>query len=164
METEVAKQPNPDNLCLRMLELRRMSEDDFIEKHASGTLRKSKRIGMVYRSLYLKERTAYEFGYNFEILPRSLVTFGDPITEGDCHPLTEAGWHIERYLFLNGGKDEYYECKYIHVDYPDGSKKQGLGIIVRRTTAQYVPTGHIVFAIVTEFDPIKGDWKEAVIP
>jgi len=70
----------------RRVALRLMSAEEFIEKHASGTLRKNKHLGMVWRAQYLQERTAYEFGWGFECLPRSRVTFGDAYTEGDCKP------------------------------------------------------------------------------
>jgi hypothetical protein len=52
-------------------QIRNMPEEEWIDKHASGTLRKNKRIGFSYRAQYLNERVAYEFGWGFQILPRS---------------------------------------------------------------------------------------------
>ena len=152
----------PDLLNKRIA-VRQMSESDWIEKHGSGTLRKNKRIGFSYRSQYLAERVAYEFGYGFQIVPRSQITFGDPITEENCPALTEAGWHIERYLQLNIFGD-YLEAKYIHVSFRDASQKEGVGIIVRETSAAWLPTGHIVFSIIAEFDIEKKKWKNAINP
>lgn len=143
--------------------LRALSENMWIEKHASGTLRKNKRIGFTYRTQYLAERIAYEFGFGFQILPRSQITFGDPISEENCHSITEAGWHIERYMELDVFGDRV-EAKYIVASFRDGSHKEGVGIIVRETSAQWVPPGHIVFALVAEFDPIKKVWYESVNP
>lgn len=146
-----------------LINIRDLSEADFIDRHASGTLRKNKRIGFAYRSQYLAERVAYEFGYEFEILPRSQVTFGDPITEENSSAVTEAGWHIERYMSRNPF-DDYFEAKYIHVTERDESKREGIGIVVRETSAMWIPTGHLVFAIVAEFDMVKKVWKNAINP
>lgn len=148
----------------KRVQVRMMSADDFVERHASGTLRKNKRLGMVWREQYLVERTAYEFGWCFECLPRSRVTFGDAYTEGDVHAVTEAGWHIERYLELSTFPEDRFETKYITVEHKDGSKNEGIGIIVRETSAGFVPGGHIVFAIVAEFDVDTKSWRAAQNP
>ncbi len=144
--------------------LRNMSADYFIEKHGSGTLRKNKRIGMAWWNQYLTERTAYEFGWGFEITQRCYVKFGDAKSEGDCHPITEAGWHIERYLEMHLFPEDHFETKYIEVENKDGITKEGIGLIVRRTSAPFIPKGHIVYAIVTEYDPMRECYKEALNP
>lgn len=143
--------------------IRTMPENEWIEEHASGTLRKNKRIGFSYRLQYLAERVAYEFGYGFEILPRSKIAFGDALTEENCGPITEAGWHIERYINMDIFGD-YMEAKYMYATERDGKVSEGLGIIVRETSAPWVPTGHIIFAIIAEFDTVKKVWKDAVNP
>ncbi len=145
----------------RRLALRMQSADDFIEKHASGTLRKNKRLGMVWRDQYLHERTAWEFGWLFECLPRSRVTFGDAFTEGDVKALTEAGWHIERYLELSIFPEDRFETKYITIDEKDGTRREGVGLICRQTSAPFVPGGHIVFAIVAPFDAATNTFPHA---
>jgi hypothetical protein len=169
METVIKKLDKADEALQyttgmkKRVAIRNLSEEDWIEKHGSGTLRKNKRIGFTYRTQYLSERVAYEFGYGFEIVPRAQITFGDPITEGECPSLTEAGWHIERYLELDPFGD-YFEAKYIHASYRDNTQREGVGIIVRETSAPWLPAGHIVFSIVAEFDPAKKDWKHAINP
>jgi hypothetical protein len=140
------------------LAVREMKAEEFIEKHASGTLRKNKRIGMAWRQQYLEERTAYEFGYAFECLPRSRVTFGDAITEGNSHFVTEAGWLCERHVTLSIFPEDYYEVKYIQADYGHNRRKEGIGLILRQTSAPWLPDGHLVFAIVAEFDPLRGEF------
>lgn len=147
-----------------IVDQRTMKDEEWIEKHASGTLRKNKRLGMTWRAQYLEERTAYQFGWEFQIQPRSRIMFGDAFTEGDAHAVTEAGWHIERYIETKVFPEDHFECKYINVEYADGTKHEGIGIIVRETSAQWLPKGHIVFAIVAEFDPVEQDWKEANNP
>lgn len=148
----------------KRVKIRTMSADEFVDLHASGTLRKNKRLGMVWREQYLEERVSYEFGWCFECLPRSRVTFGDAYTEGDTHAITEAGWHIERYLELSTFPEDKFETKYINVEHKDGTKREGIGMICRETSAAFVPAGHIVFAIVAEFDVVKRDWRDAENP
>ena len=148
----------------RRLAIRLMSMEAFIERHGSGTLRKNRRIGFAVRNQYLEERTAYEFGWEFEILASTRVTFNVPISEQDQHAVTEAGWHIERYLEMSTFPEDYFEAKYIHVEYPDGSRREGIGLIVRQTSASFVPKGHIVFAIIAEYNARKKRWKKAKNP
>jgi hypothetical protein len=144
--------------------LRELSAEEFIARHSSGTLRKNKEVGMAWRAQYLEERIAYEFGYGFEALPRSRVTFGDAYTEGNCQPITEAGWLCERHITLRIFPEDYFEVKYINADYGDEGTREGIGLIVRQTSAPWVPDGHIVFAIVAEYDPRRKKWLRARNP
>lgn len=146
------------------INLRTMNADQWIDIHASGTLRKNKRLGMAWKSQYLEERIAYEFGWEFECQPKSRIMFGDAYTEGDSSAVTEAGWHIERYIEMNIFPEDKFECKYINVEYSTGEKKEGIGIIVRETSANFIPTGQIVYSIIAEFDTIKNEWKHANNP
>jgi hypothetical protein len=167
METKVVPLDESIAACpplSKRVKIRMMSADDFIEMHASGTLRKNKRLGMVWREQYLVERVAYELGWGFQCLPRSRVTFGDAYTEGDEKAITEAGWHIERYIELSIFPEDRFEAKYITVEHKDGSKREGIGIIVRETSASFIPAGHIAFAIVAEFDAAKNGWQHAENP
>ncbi len=148
----------------KRLSIRQMSAEEFVENLASGTLRKNRKIGMAWQSQYLEERTAYEFGWTFECVPRSRVTFGDAITEGDCHSITEAGWHCERYTRMSLFPEDKFEVKYINVEYANGTRREGIGLIVRQTSALFVPNGHLVFAIVAEFNPVRKEWLEARNP
>ena len=167
METKIVNLNKEIKNCValrNLIEQRIMNASDWIELHASGTLRKNKRLGMAWNSQYLEERTAYEFGWEFEIQPRSRIMFGDAFTEGDESSVTEAGWHIERYFTRKIFPEDKFECKYINVEYSWGEKKEGIGIIVRETSAQWIPKGHIIFAIVAEFDTESQEWKHANNP
>lgn len=167
METRVVPLDEHATACgllARRVAVRTMSAEDFVERHASGTLRKNKRLGMVWREQYLHERVSYEFGWTFECQPRSRVTFGDAYTEGDEKAITEAGWHIERYLELSVFPEDRFETKYVNVEYKDGTQREGIGIVVRETSAPFVPAGHLVFAIVAEYDPQRQAWLEAENP
>ena len=90
--------------------------------------------------------------------------FGDAYTEGDEAAITEAGWHIERYLQLSLYPEDQFEAKYVNVEYKDGTAREGIGMICRQTSAAWVPTGHIVFAIVAEYDPLQKRWHPARNP
>ena len=164
METIVSSKIGTDITALKhRVEIRTLSEAKWIDKHGSGTLRKNKKIGFSYRLQYLAERVAYEYGYGFEILPRSNISFGDALSEENCSAITEAGWHIERYMNMDIFGD-HVEAKYIYATERSGIERQGVGIIVRETSAPWVPAGHIVFAIIAEFDVRNKRWKSAQNP
>jgi hypothetical protein len=167
MQTEIVPISEGIKNCVelqRRVQLREMDADTFITRHSSGTLRKNRAIGMAWQQQYLEERTAYEFGWEFECLPRSRVTFGVANTEGDASAITEAGWHIERYLTLAIFPEDQMETKYIMIEESDGKRREGIGIIVRQTSAQFVPKGHLVFAIITPLDPVTHTWMHANNP
>lgn len=148
--TEKISLPDFDNSSFDLrVKVRTMSEDDFIENHSSGTLRKNKRLGFHYKKQYLHERIAFDFGYGFEAIPESRINWGQPITEGDCSAITEAGWFIDRYQFFAFPGDTF-EAKYLHVSAENEPPREGPGIIIRKTSASYIPSSHVVFAIIAE--------------
>lgn len=154
---------DPSNPLAMRIRARFMSEDEFVDGHASGTLRKNRRIGFDYKKQYLHERVAFDFGYGFECIHESHVNWGKPMTEGDCHAITEAGWHIDRYQYVAFPNDEF-EAKYLKIDMVDGSAREGVGIIIRKTSAPYIPANHVVFAIIAELDTSKHTYLSAVNP
>ncbi len=144
------------------IHLRFMSKEEFIENHASGTLRKNKKNGFHYSKQYLHERVAADFGYGFESMHESHINWGQPMTEGDCAPITEAGWHIDIYAFKAFPGDEF-EAKYLTVDDGD-TRREGVGIIIRKTSAPYIPDGHVVFSIIAQVDKAKHTYYPAINP
>lgn len=147
------------------VELRCMSKATFIEKHASGTLRKNSKLGFDNARQYLDERTAYEFGWGFEARWAKCVTIGKAITEGDCHALSEAGWHAERYMNIMMFPGDEAIVAYITVDV-DGERREGVGIVITKTSVEWLPTDYdvIVFALLAECDTKTHMWKECVNP
>lgn len=166
METKVVETkfvgPLPKTIANR-LHFRKMSAEEWIELHGSGTLRKNKRIGFAWKNQYLHERIAYEFGYAFEVLPRTRIVYNDAITEGDCHAITEAGWFMERYLNLSIFEEDKFEVKYIIAEDADGTRREGVGLICRETSFE-LPSDNILFAIVAEFDNKTKTWNSAKNP
>lgn len=148
----------------RRIAARTMSADEFIEQHGSGTLRKNRRIGMDWAAQYLHERTVFEFGWGFEAVHETRVVWGAPITQGDCKPVTEAGWFIDRYATVCAFPGDKLEPKYLIVEYPDGTRREGLGMVVRHTSATFIPDKHMVFAIIAEWDPVAKAYEDAVNP
>ncbi len=136
-------------------DLRHASADQWIESHASGTLRKNKRIGFRWYDQYLHERVVYEFGWCFEVAPASRVLTGAPYTEGDNHAVTESGWHAERYLTMQFFPEDEFQVAYLNVEDADGTTREGIGIVVNKTSAAWVGNGKVVFAIIAEFDKAK---------
>lgn len=167
METIVVKINKEIKKCAALEKVvwqRTADAESWIKAHASGTLNKNKRLGMTWKSQYMEERIAYQFGWEFEIQPRSRIMFGDAFTEGDESSVTEAGWHIERYIETATFPEDQFECKYINVEYAHGEKKEGIGILVRETSVQWIPKGQIVFAIVAKFNTETGEWEESLNP
>lgn len=164
--TEVVPMPDAVRDCeafAQRVRMRLMPMDEFIETRASGTLRKNRAIGFNAKSHAEHERVAYEFGYYFEAMPERFVTWGEARSEGDCKPITEAGWHVERYASVALFPGDEIEVKYITVEV-SGVRREGVGIVVRKTSAPWVPTGFIVFCIITELDNAAHDFKPAVNP
>lgn len=127
METKIVKINKEIKKCNALKNLvwqRTATAEEWIPKHASGTLNKNKRLGMTWRNQYIEERIAYQYGWEFEIQPRSRIMFGDAFTEGDESAVTEAGWHIERYIATNPFPEDKFECKYINVEYAHGEKRK----------------------------------------
>ncbi len=145
--------------------IREMSESEFIEQHASGTLRKNKRLGFSYKGQYLEERTAWEFGFAFEIVPSSRVTQGIARTEGDCHPVTESGWHAERYMALNRFPEDKWEVKYLQIEIAgEKNRREGIGLVLTSTPPAWVPPGQIILCIITEYCHNTHDFLPAKNP
>jgi len=149
----------------KLAALRSMSEDDFIERHASGTLRKAKRIGMDYFDQYMHERVAYEFGWVFESVPANRVSYRKAESAGDCKAITEASWHIERYLERSVFHEDKFCVGYLGISDEDGNViSEGIGIIVLETSAQFIPTGHVVCGIVAPRSACSREYAEAINP
>lgn len=148
----------------KIVGLRQMDAETFVEKHASGTLRKNKRIGMVWREQYLHERAAYELGWAFECLPRSRVTFGDAYTEGDVKALPKPAGTSSGTSRCRCSPRTTSRRSTSTSNTRTARRREGVGMVVRQTSAQFVPGGHLVFAIVAEFDPHKKLWHDAINP
>lgn len=164
--TEVLPSPNHETLDAWMVQrwgVRRMTMAEFIEHLGSGTLRKNDRLGMNTRSHALSERTHYEFGGGFECLPERFVTWGEARSEPDSSPVTEAGWYADRYAHMCLFPGDEMEVKYLIVE-AEGQRREGIGIVIRKTSAPWVPAGYMVVAIIAEYDPEKHDFREAVNP
>lgn len=141
--------------------LRFISKEEFIEKWGSGTLRKSTRLGFNTHETYLQERTKFEFGLGFEIIPSSRVAYSD-IELVSCQGMTELGWHAERMIELRHFESDLFICKKFEVEYSSGVKRQGAGILVAQTSAKWIPAGQMVFSIVTE--NINNKYQPAINP
>lgn len=131
----------------------------------SGTLKKNARIGFKYYNQLEHEALCQVLGYGFESIPTTYITFNDAITEGDCHSLTEVGWHFDRLLSINIFPEDFFELKYINIQDIHGNiERQGVGIIVRSTSIQWVRKGQMVFSLLTEYDANKKVWTDCINP
>lgn len=148
----------------KRLSLRNMSADEFIDKHGSGTLRKNKRIGMNWKEQYIHERVAYEFGWVFECIHADHIGYCNAITEGDSKPITEAGWHIERYLQRNVFLEDKFTVKYLYITSADAPTREGVGMILTETSAPFIPAGHVVCGIVAPKSTCSREYEDAINP
>lgn len=131
----------------------------------SGTLRKNARIGFKHQSQLEHEAICQTLGWGFEILPTTYLTFNDAVTEGDCHSLTEVGWHVDRILNINPFDEDVFELRYINIQNQEGFIiRQGVGLIVKKTSVQWIKKGSMCFALLTEYDNIKKEWTDCVNP
>lgn len=145
-----------------------MTMEEWIEEHSSGTLRKNKRIGFAISSQYKVERVAWEWGWCFEMLPASYVSYGRPVSAGDCRAVTESGWHIDRMISRNPFGDKIVPA-YIHAAKSAGKNsdqgpREGLGVVIKKTNAPWIPKGHVIFAFIATYDPITHEWSEPENP
>lgn len=149
---------------MRSTPLNKWLSDKELSERLSGTLRKSARIGMKHNILLEHEAICQTLGWAFEVAPTTRINFNDAITEGDCHSLTEAGWHIDRIISSWIWPEDQFECKYIIIDDMDCGRREGVGIVCKSTSVQWVGNGKLVFALIAEYDAEKKSWKEAVNP
>lgn len=109
------------------------------KKNQERTLRKNKKIGLKHNLQYWEERIAYEFGWEFRMLPSTSVTMGTQ-TEGDVKGLTEFGWFVERFMNTRVFKEDLTEPVYLQIEDVDGTKTEGNGIFVKQTSFE-IPKG-----------------------
>ena len=156
--TEQSKQ-----LPTRIIEKRTMSNTEFIEMHGSGTLRDNKNNGFVWSIQCLAERIAYVFGYGFGAYKSHLVVFNDSISECDEVAYTMSGRWFKSYQNKKLFSEDYFEIKYVSIkDETDKKIWEGIGVIVRETSATFIPDNIIVLAKVCRFDPILQKWDQPV--
>jgi hypothetical protein len=142
--------------------VRCMSDEEFIDKKASGTLRKNSKLGFRYKDQLNAERIAYEFGYSFESLTSTRITFNDAMTTCDDSAITYSGWVAERYISLRKiifPEDEYV-VKYIIVERENGKREEGIALIIKRTSFPFVRKDHIVFSFLALYTKIKSKKKK----
>jgi hypothetical protein len=154
----------PDTLTVALekrIKQRNKTAEEWIEEHASGTLRKNKKLGFAWKNQYLHERVAYEFGYIWEAISSSRVTLGKPVTMGDCKPITEVGWHSERYMELNLFSDKF-ALFYVTISDTDEITREGLALVCLETSAKWVGENKVLLALMTEC--VKGEYQPCQNP
>lgn len=152
-----------DSLPARIIENRSQGNAQWIEEHGSGTLRDNKGLDFVWSIQCLSERLAYTFGYGFSAHKSHLVTFNDTISECDEPAYTLAGRWTKRYLAKVLFPEDYFEVKYVIVKNEEGGREwEGIGLIVRQTSAQFIPDNTMVVAKIARFDPKVGKWDLAI--
>ena len=152
METKKVKRSNLGNNPIHSL--RKLSREEFIEKHGSGTLRKNYRLGFNVDYQYYHERVAYEIGYEFELFSidqknanipgnhYSLEYSFDVKSRPDDPVSTEVGWIVERHLTRNMFPEDKYKL----------AQLDGNIVLILTETSMDIPEGVIILAKVAAFD------------
>lgn len=147
----------------RITDPRTMPHSTFIERHASGTLRDNHALGFVWSIQCLAERVAYTFGYGFSPFKSHLVVFNDSISECDEPAYTLSGRWFKAYLCRNLFPEDYFEIKYVIIKNEDGSKSwEGIGIIVRQTSATFIPDSTLIVARICQYHPHLQRWDSPI--
>lgn len=160
METKILTGPPNPNPGLAAV--RNLSQEEWIAKYASGTLRHAAALDLRHRDLYIEERTAFEFGWEFQCVT-SRVLFNDCKAEGDCSAITELVWHARRAAAMSRYEGDSFAAKYIHHTIDENTVEEGAGIIVSNTSAAWVPKGHLIFAFTSTYTK-NGGWAPSVNP
>lgn len=153
---------NSKKLPPNIIKNRTISNDEWIEAHASGTLKDNKDMGFVWSIQCLSERLAYTFGYGFSAFKSHLVTFNKSISECDESAYTLAGRYSKHYIAKKLFDEDYFEAKYIIIKDEQGKKEwEGIGLIIRETSAKFIPSNTLVLAKVAQYIPKTG-WQPVI--
>ena len=147
----------------RIVNARTITNSQWIDEHGSGTLRDNKELKFVWSMQCLAERIAYTFGYGFGAYKEHLVTFNDSISECDEQSYTLAGRWMKRYLAMKLFPEDYFELKYVIIKDESGKREwEGIGVIVRETSASFVPDGIMIVAKIAMYNTNTHQWQKAV--
>lgn len=159
----VALSERSKGLPQRIIDARTISNADFVELHGSGTLRDNKELGFVWSIQCLSERLAYTFGYGFSAFKSHNVVFNDSISECDEEAYTLAGRWFKAYQAKKLFEEDYFEIKYVSIkDECNRKVWEGIGIVVRETSATFIPENTLVVAKVCEFESRHQCWAKPV--
>lgn len=154
-----------NQVLMRTTPLKNWLSNQDLSDRLSGTLKKNARIGFRHFDQLQHEAIAQTLGWGFEIIPTTYITFNDAITEGDCHAITEVGWHVDRLLNIHPFDEDVFELKYIIITDKDGNiDRQGIGVILKETSIQWISTSSLCFALLTEYDNVNKKWSNCVNP
>lgn len=151
------------SLPQRIIDSRNCSNSDFLELHASGTLKTNHELGFVSSIQMNSERLAYAFGYGFTYAKASLVGFGEPISECDESAYTMVGRYFKRFKEKRLFQEDEYTVKYLQVRDDKGTVTwEGLGVVVEKTSATCIPKNSLVYAPVCKYNAQTGQWEKFV--
>ncbi len=164
MHTEtVDLSPASRALPERIVRARCQSNKDWVRAHGSGTLRDNMELGFVWSIQCLSERLAYTFGYGFCAHKAHLVAFNDSISECDERAYTLAGRWTKRYLAKSLFPEDYFELKYLMLfNEVNVCEWEGIGLVVRQTSATFIPANTMVVAKIARYDTSRHAWDAPV--
>lgn len=154
-----------NQITMRTTPLQEWLTHPLLKDRLSGTLKKNASVGFKYLEQLKNEAICQTLGWGFQIMKSTYITFNDAITEEDCPPLTEVGWHTDRLLNIHPWEEDEFVLKYIIVQDKRGQiQKQGVGVVVKQTSIQWIGSGNLVFALLTEYNPISEEGSPCTNP
>mgnify|MGYP003556521921 FL=1 len=100
----------------------------WIAEHGTGSLRRAREEGMRWHNMYLAERVALEYGYGFDAVNASRITYGEALAEGDDAATTETCYWARalRYRAKRDNKAlDYVVC---HATLTEDERIEGIAI------------------------------------
>lgn len=161
-------QESLDTIPERILSLRTMSDDEFINSHGSGTLRDNKALGFSYKMQCISERLAYVFGYGFTFKKFCRVQMNPCITECDEIAYTLAGRWTTQYKAKSLFSEDIFNIKYINIQENTKIEWSGIALIVEETSVNFLPNSpnttnnFLIFAKIVEFDNVNNKWLSPI--
>jgi hypothetical protein len=125
-----------------------MTTEEWIQQFGSGTLRRAVEENMCWRELYLHERSAFEFGYGFEPISGSRITFGKALASADDPATTETCWwaRVLRWRAIRDNRPAKVDVMYITIS--EEVTRESIGIVYYpETRPSWLPNDRVLVAL-----------------
>lgn len=133
---------------------------EWIAEHASGTLQRAVQEGLSYKNMYLSERTAFEFGYGFELVYNSRLTRGQILAECNTPAITETLWFTR---VLRHRLRPIKVTSHYFILTEENQRTEGVGIMLSGLNLpDWIPEGKVPIAFVSIIE--NGKYSKPVNP
>ena len=125
---------------------------EWMRHYGSGTLLRATQEQLAWNELYLHERTAFEFGYGFNLVHSSRFNRGKPLASGDDAATTETCWWARALRWRATRDKRPATITVMHGSVTDGEETHtGFGILYEpEVMPSWVPSGRVLWAFTTD--------------